>query len=580
MADSNHLDKIKNRLHINDLDEGSKKELFQTFVQAGGEVVDFDKEDRKNKYRAVTGNTDKVSGDSSGSRSYPEIDRSRAKGGGKIKKRSSISIQESMKVNPVSKWVERFSAKLGCVLSGVTNFSVKRFKKGFSDLILEKYQNSLLEIRMVLASVLHQNSMVVEQIKTKLNSDQNFPFLYELIYRVDELYSEEQFNHLMVMHNDPEVVDDLKEEIIDLYKGLYILKPHHDQIKLAAERAITMERELRRLDPNVSYNNLRKISNYLDYVFFRIYPKLFSLVDYYYKMETKNKPQRFQTFIGLVEEDNLGYYSKKWHEEIEFASQKERLKDELHPDAPKSENEAELIKKAAEESLPLNKGIEFINQNLKYAELLKYYKEQKDLRALFSLNDKVFLTYALVDFFDKEFSFIFNSPKVHFNITINYGTRMDIKKELSDCYYKLNSFYERVNEYLKIMREIRKVDKDTYISHEEKSGRLNQYSAQRSQISRKMRSEAKALFETFSKTLLFVITDYQGEKNLMQNPDERLEFSKKLDGDRIAHGKSAIEAIEEAYNMSFALHYLLTDGELGGYAVLLNNPMFLKVAQE
>ncbi len=576
MADNN-LDKIKHRLKIGDLDEGSKKELFKTFVQAGGEVIDLDKNDKAGRYQADISSPRKPA---VSIKEAQVMEESRQRAQGKIKKRSSISIQESMKVNPVSRWMERFSSKLSCMFSGVTNFGVTRFKKAFSDLILEKHQNALLEIQMVLASVLHQNSMVVEQIKQKLTADNTFPFLYEMLYRMDELYNQEQFNRLMVMHNDPEVVEDLKEEIIHVYKGLYVLKPHFEMGKLAAERALNLERDLRRLDPNVTFTNYRKIVSYIDFIFLKVYPKLFSLVDYYYKMDTKVKPQRFQNYIGLTEEDNLGYYTKRWQDEVEYLAQKERIKDELTKTSNPAEGPSQEEKQAVEESLPLNKGIELIRETVDFAKLLAYYREQRDLRALFSLNDKVFLTYALVDFYDKEFSFLFNSSKVQFNVIFNYGNRLDMKKELSDCYYKLNSVYERVNEYLKIMREIRKMDKDSYVSYEEKATRLNQYSAQRSQTSRKMRKEAQGLFETFSKTLLFVITDYAGPKTLLQNPDDPLEFNKKLDGVRIAHGKKAIEAIEEAYNMSFAINFLLTDGELGGYSVMLNKPAFLKVPQE
>lgn len=575
MADTD-LDKIKNRLRINDLDEGSKKELFQTFVEAGGEVIDYDKQ--KNRYQAVTGTPRKPA---LSARDADGLEESPSRGQGKIKKRSSISIQESMKVNPVSRWMERFSAKLGCMFSGVTNLGVNRFKKAFSDLLLEKYQNALLEIQMVLASVLHQNSMVVEQIKQKLSSDPTFPYMYEVLVRMDELYNQEQFNRLMVMHNDPAVVDDLKEELIHIYKGLFILKPHFEMLKLAVERALNLERDLRRMDPNVTFNNYRKVAAYLDLVFLKVYPKLFSLIDFYYKMDTFQRPQRFQNYIGLVEEDHLGFLTKRWQDEIEYLAQKERIKDDLNRSPQPAAGEVPVEhKQAMEDSLPLNKGIDFIREHVDFAQLLTHYREQKDLRALFSINDKVFLTYALVDYYDKEFSFLFNSSKVQFNVAFNYGNRLDMKKELSDCYYKLNSVYERVNEYLKIMREIRKMDKDSYISYEEKASRLNQYSAQRSQISRKMRKEAQNLFETFIKTLLFVITDYNGAKTLMQNPDDPLEFNKKLDGNRIAHGKKAIEAITEAYNMGFAINYLLTDGDLGGYSVLLNNPIMLKIPVE
>jgi hypothetical protein len=45
------------------------------------------------------------------------------------------------------------------------------------------------------------------------------------------------------------------------------------------------------------------------------------------------------------------------------------------------------------------------------------------------MNDKVFLTYVLIDFFDREYSFLITSNKVGFNVNFNYGNRIDIKKD-------------------------------------------------------------------------------------------------------------------------------------------------------
>ena len=61
-----------------------------------------------------------------------------------------------------------------------------------------------------------------------------------------------------------------------------------------------------------------------------------------------------------------------------------------------------------------------------------------------------------------------------------------------------------------------------------------------------------------------VINDYKGQRRLLQNPDDHLDFTKDLDSAKKLHGRKIIEAIVEAFLFSSAFHFLLTYGELAG----------------
>jgi hypothetical protein len=47
-----------------------------------------------------------------------------------------------------------------------------------------------------------------------------------------------------------------------------------------------------------------------------------------------------------------------------------------------------------------------------------------------------------------------------------------------------------------------------------------------------LRKEARELFERFTKTLLMVVSDHEGNKLLLQNSEDTLVFDKKIDGER------------------------------------------------
>ena len=150
-----------------------------------------------------------------------------------------------------------------------------------------------------------------------------------------------------------------------------------------------------------------------------------------------------------------------------------------------------------------------------------------------------------------------------------------MRRIISDTQYRLNGILERVNEYIKVIREIRKLDNDNFMSVHERSSRSNQYSIQRSQISRTMRKESREFYEEFSKKFLLMVSDKDGR--IIRNADAVLEFDKKIDGEKFTDGKKVIEAVEDAYFFCSALNFLLLDGDLGGVSILLEEPVYLNL---
>lgn len=585
MADE--MDKIKQKLKLDRLDDVNKKELFNKFTEAGGQVVDLNKRKGPTEHKSTKPGTkvkdvETVATVKSQNIRQMRLEEERRR---KMEQKAAESLSKSSSAsagsddNPVNKWIESFSAKLTGTFSGIFNLRASRFKRKFADLILEKYQNALLESQMVLASVLHQNEMVRDEIKKRLSVDQSVSYLYELMYRYDSVYEQPLFQKIGSLNADLKQVNDMRSEFIKLFKPLYILKSYSTALKNAVERALLFEKELRRLDSNTAFANYRKVNNNIDFIYQKVYPKLFSLVDFYYKEESRKRNVYFREFIGVSEEDEIGFFTTKWREEQEYFAQKERIQNEVKGgSSPTGENTSEVQEGHSGEESVFNRAMKHLKSTINFKQILANYRTKKDLRALFAINDKVFLTYALIDFFDKEYSSLFTSSKVGYNVSFSFGSRFDIKKDLSDTYYKINNLvYERVNEYLKVIREIKKAETDTYMSIDEKSNRMNQFSVQRSQISRTLRKEARGLFEKFSKSLLLVVNDYEGSKNILQNPEEVLGYNKKIDGVRLLDGKKVIDGIYEAYYLCYMIHFLLVEGDLGGYGVVLEKPIYVEI---
>lgn len=581
--DNDEYTNMRKKLKISDLDENKRTEMFKTFTNAGGKVIDLNKKDKEpiviNKdKKGKKGKKDDFDYFDPMQRRREEAKKQRLmqKGGASG---SITSSKYDVDNNPVSRWIERFSAKLSCVFGGIFTFSGQKFKNRFINLMLNDYQTALLESRMVLASVLHQNQMVQQEIRKKMNLDTKNPYIYEIMQRFENLYSEEAFNRLESLRDDPFRVEELKSFLIEIFKPIYLLKNYVGALKSGVEKALLYEKELRKLNASITFANYRKVTAAADVVFQKVYTNLFSLVDYYHKMDSKFKMIPFKKYIKIEDSDLIGYLSNKWKEERELEATKDNIRDSLKSDGAQTiaSVEQENKEKTLSDDI-FQDALDFLKKYVKFKVVLqKHREEKKDLRALFSINDKMFLMYTILDFFDKEYSFLFTSTKVKYNMTFNAGVRIDIKKDLTNLYYKISSVFDRVNEYLKIIKEILKLNNDGYISMKEKASLSNQYSVERSRISRAARKEARELFEKIAKNLFFVIDDYNNHKNILQNHDEKLEFNKKIDGERLVDGETVIEAVREAYGLSYLIHSLLIDGDIGGYSVVLEKPIYLDI---
>lgn len=569
----NRIDDLRQKLNLDSLDERKKKEMFEKFVKVGGQVVEAEDEEKKKRAKELDEKIAKMRSDDT---TYEEVKKARKN---RTVKKSMIDLSpESQKSNPINQWIEVFSCRLGCVLSGILTMNAQDLKGNFKDMILMQYQNALLTTRMILASILYQDKFVGNEIKKRFLVDVIYPYYYELIYRFDNLFDDELFSRLGALRQQREIDPETRELLIRVFKGIFVVQPHYQSLKNGVEKALLIEAEIRKLDPGTTTENLKKLNVNIDLVFLKFYPRLYALVDYFHKTDPAAKKKSFKELLKLQDEDYIGFYTNQWKEDlVNMAKQEAEARRKAETEKPKTNASAAAAASGIiqDDTDPIKRGLRIIEGFVRFRDILYYYYEKKDTRAYFPIRDKVFLTYALVDFFDKEFSYIFTSNKVSFGVIFGDGKKLDLKTELSDLHYKLNGIYEKSNEYLKIIKELRKLDEDAYMTIQERSAKSNQFSLQRSQISRTLRKEAKDFFEEFSKKFLVLISDYREEKKIVQNGESLIEFNKNIDGDRYVDGKHVIDAIQDAYCYASALNFLLADGDLSGFSLMLEKPVYL-----
>ncbi len=442
------------------------------------------------------------------------------------------------------------------------------------ELTFYKLQTSLLEAQQILVTVFQIDQKVTSRIRNFLLKA-GYTYYFELVYRFYLLYDETLFAKLFDTTSDYENPVFLsKAYFIELFKRILSIHRYHSTLKLAFSKILEEERRICNLDIKLTEIRLQKLIEISDFVFEKYFPKLLQLIDYYYKNEIflLEKPRNFKEFLNITEKDILGYWNKHWEEEEQKQKKEEKSKEEVKPVIEETTN-----KKINQAILD---GLELINNSINFPSILNYYISIKDPRMLLSFNDKIFITWVLLEYFDKFFSPIFASNSIIYQVTFNAGQRIDIKGNLKDLYYEINTNYKNFKEYLTLVNELNKNSSSTISGSKELFSLTQKLEMQRAQISKKIRTDVSIEMKKIADNLEIIFVDYNFEKKIILNPEEIIPIEINFCGKKYNQNKKIIDLFKEAHNFVSAFHFLLTDGDLSGTLLSVVKPKYLSFSEK
>jgi hypothetical protein len=606
------LEEKKAQLGISRMEFDEQRELYKDFVNVGGKIVQIapdpnnklnqklekwleTKETDKDRERALE---QKLLQDEREHRSAL-TEKERLKNSIYTKKDEQKSpadplgknlfdfLSQPKKPHPAQEYFSRLAAKWVCIIYGIFNFWGNKFKRSFLDLNIYEFQNGLIDSKQILVSILYQEKEFSKELR-KMLKEAGLPYYYELLERFDSIYDENIFIFIKELRKSDDPIKSGKETFLKLFKKILILNRFHPSLYNAFEKALTYEKIVRNFNDLIVNSNLKKLNKFYRFLFYNYFPKLLNLIDFYHKDEIANvRKTSFKDFIRFTEQDSLGYLTKMREEEDEKEKQKrtqeEKEKKLLEESRENAENgPQQMSEEAIEEDLfslpePIQNGLRVFRKNVNFKEILDFYTEIKDPRVSLTIKDKVFITLTLLEFFDKEFSFVFISSGVQFNIFSDRGQRWDYRSNLKDLYFYIDNIYKSLNEYARIVSELRRVNTNTYLQIREQFVKVQQLNQQRTQISLNIRNQTSLLIDKFAKQFKIIVEDYENQKRIIQNPEEILNFDTRVGGKKFSHNQKVIEIFMNAYYVSSALYFLTRDGELGGSNVLLERPLYLKI---
>ena len=558
---SKKLDDTRKRLDIDALESNRRKDLFDKFVDKGGKVV-AEKDD--------IFSTKSTSKQTQGKVSSVETTRERMPNReNETLKKISNSIKEKNKKVSFS---IRFHLWFNAYSNGVINFTGKSINVAFIKYIQLSVIPAFLEIDISIFNMLNPISNYTEETVAKRNTIiskfKNVDDL-ELIERVKAIYNENIYDKITRAYRDNNFVPECKyyaNDIKAIVKPLYIINMYRNRLKALLNDTLNVYGNVNNISKSITTLTQTRLSRNLDLVYDKFYPKLLSLLMYISK-EDFSSNEKLSNFLDISEKDTLGFF--KAEKEKNTILEKEKIREERH-----QENIAEEFVEETEEDKKKKKvvavGLKLVNK------LIEEYKNNNkilDDDSLKSLNpdDKVYKMGLLLNILDNEYSDLFSSNKVKYNIIYADNIRIDYHGKFSDIVANITDMNMKLKEYSNIVLDIHKIEYDKDMRIEQRTSMLNDKRLQMRYLAKNIRVICDNIVAPLKTNLDDLLLSKEERERIISNPIDIIKPTNALVGaKKRTEGYTVLQALTEVYYFISGFNYLMKEGDLSGIGLLID----------
>ncbi|TGL25679.1 hypothetical protein EHQ42_00830 [Leptospira levettii] len=560
------FDNTKRAIGVGKLDDSQRKDMFNKFKSAGGEVIkektpakdDDNKKSRPEpKVRQSTvsrGNEDSRQGNRGGS------------GGGSPSKQDSSSSKSQLDSKAqyekeISSFSARFSIKLKCWLARVTSFGSSDLTPKFMHDFSIRGKQALIELQYS-GNELLANQQYSPQLSKAL--DRINPLLVELLAMGQKLYNGPELTDItepiMAAPESPVAIERVRNQIYSLFKRMYILYPYQETLKKSFSQAYD---ELQKLEgkPALIYaNKKRKVLQEIDTLFDGFFDRLYLVV---IRAENKNIPlisRYMENLLGITPEDKPG--QRKSGENVPGGKPVETKEDKEAENANKEEEKEEEVPLSKEQAYGLR-----LMQMYSIPKLRKKF-DPKNEYANIPDADKALLALFYFYEFDDEYSFVMTTKKIDIKPGSINGVKVDYRQKMLDIYESTRTIIDQFRIYHDILRELEKHKANPGANYIEASKKLTGIEQKRTGQSRTVRMAIKDFSLKSRDSLLTLIKDMKGKKEIVANMNDILTLDS-MESRKRLNKKPVKQCIMEAYCYLLALHDRIETGDLFGGLVEL-----------
>ena len=559
------IDNTRDRLKLDELNKDARKDLFNKFVDAGGEVVS----DKKRSAVVVSSSKKNantlVGGNSKGSANYNSGGKPSDSKGSSLGGSSSAAAAEKQKGNGFF-----FGLKLwfDAVSAGVITFMGGNVNPKFLNFIDKNIIAAFLEMDTLIFNALNpteasnidakaKHQKIVSQFAKDLED-------LELLERIKDQYNEKTYKDFLRPYkelNTNVMAESYVKEIKAMFRPLYVLHAYSSRIKVAGEKAMLAYAIVDNISKGIVNSRISAFKRAVDLIYTKYYPKLFTLLQYAAKekLETIND---FNKYLNITDEDILGYYTKLRKDKEKLQETKiEQAKENI---GKKKDTEEEKLGKV--ESI----GVKLINKCVSYKKSDNGIEYEADPFFFVPTKDKIYRIKVLIDFLDREYSAVFVSNKVRYNLVYDNQVRTDYKNDFNNIFLSLSDTHSRLNEYSELCSTIMKLEADKTMRFEQRVSMLSDKNGQRSYLAKNLRNTFVSIITPFKRKLDKLLLDKEERERIIENPNDILTFSSEVGkGKKRIQGYNVMKALTEAYYFISGFNYLITQGELSGAGILI-----------
>lgn len=553
------MDDFGKKRSINDniggLDKDSRKELFNKFVESGGQVVEdkkkpanvkFNREKQKELLKAQEQKKETLK------KKYGNVSKETGSHSGK---NGSVINKE----NPYE-GVGTVGLYFASVFSRVRTFTGNFVSPVFLKTFKETAQNRFLDLNLVVTTIIHSHSMTKEGLKKELIL--KYPLYYELLLRLDKLYEDKVFIEINNKSgNDFRTrvkFKDIDSGIKALLKKLYTLSGYKNDCMEAIGTAFGLMQKFEKISKSAVNDNISRARNAINFLFGTFLDKLFLVFLNCIKSNISINNPVVAKILKLEEEDFVGYIVKRIKEELKKRQgDTEEVKSEDKPEDKEEEKQADDVPAELHDGMDLIRQIDFSKD-----------KFSKDSAAFyFEKNDKIFHIYMILEEFEKQYSFVLTSNKIRYAVDYQHGGKLDPKAEFNEIYIQLNAVHDSIREYMNIIREAYDIENQAGVPMMQKHNQLHNLSIRQSKTNMNIRIKLTEVIKKLDRILTII---YDKADRVVQNSDEQLSFDNSLEGKKKMDGKKPVESIYLTREYIRALLFKLEKGDLGGAGIYVS----------
>ena len=573
--DQMEFDKTRKAIKADKLGDSDRKELLDKFHGAGGEIL---QEKSVLKPSSTTDDQRKKSssrGASSGSDTKLPSEIAREKN----RKEQEIAAQlrrlREQQEREATGFIAQLMIRIKCKLKGLTPFSGEFVTPRFMSTLNLDLKRSVMECHILANELFVSNQKVCKEVIKELD-DKN-PLYVELLERASYLYDRSVLTELTKYYMDnpehPVHLDSIRIPLFSILRKIYYLKPYQETYLKAAELAIDIEEKIEKKQPALYATKRKKIKSDWNVLMNDLFYSLSLLAQCVESMRAEPFTELFDSMIGIVPSDRPGQRKAGELPGNSNISQKteEAEPDEDNVEEENSEDEVEETSDTFQEEeiddVSKSNEIEYGNLLLSLRKLDKV-RSDLDPRNDWSFlvpNDKMLITYLLLNIFEKDYSFVLTTSKIKINSYQRGNTKIDIRRKMSSILDSAHFCQDAFRKYVLEAQEYHRASTETnnanYVEH---AKRLSNIDGRRGASGREFKKAVNNFMVQVRDILKVLIEDLQGASNIIENPNENMIFDLASETSKRLNGKPIKQCVWEAYAFASAFAEQLESGFLFG----------------